>query len=234
MKRLFILSLCFLLALTVVGCSREEKPDTNTNATMNLATFEAQVVEVYAESILVRPCEGSNELNSADSIHIPTKNFDVDLKSGDTIEITYDGMIAESYPAQIHNVFNIKVVETTEKEPLDWGITLSAKDISANGMTLIINQKDGKPLGELMMGCDYKLEKMVENEWQPIPEIIENAAWTAEAYMIKHGGVTEFEVNWNWLYGELAEGEYRIIKPIMDFKANGDNTIQDYTFEFKI
>ena len=56
MKRLFILSLCFLLALIVVGCSREEKPDTNTNATMNLATFKAQVVEVYAESVIFRHC----------------------------------------------------------------------------------------------------------------------------------------------------------------------------------
>ena len=231
MKRLFILSLCFLLALTSVGCSREKEPDTNTNATMNLATFKAQVVKVYAESILVRPCEGSNELNSADSIHILTKNFDIDLKSGDTIEITYDGMIAESYPAQIHNVFNIKVVE---EESFDFGIILSAKDITPTGMTLLINQKDGAFLGELMMGSEYCLEIFNDGIWQSVPTIIEDYGWTSEAYTVNLNNETQLKINWEWLYGELPEGNYRIIKSIMDFRTTGDSVQEKYILEFNI
>ena len=84
-----------------------------------------------------------------------------------------------------------------------------------------------------MMGCDYKLEKMVENEWQSVPEIIDNVAWTAEAYMIKNGDVTEFEVDWNWLYGEMEAGTYRISKSIM-YTPPGSLETATYYVKFDI
>ena len=53
------------------------------------------------------------ELNSSDQITVPVVNINPSQEPevGDTLEIVYDGVIAESYPAQITNVYSISVVE---------------------------------------------------------------------------------------------------------------------------
>ena len=62
----------------------------------------------------MEPLEGSVELNSADRITIPMANMEPspEPEVGDVLEIEYDGSIAESYPAQIANVYGIRVVES--------------------------------------------------------------------------------------------------------------------------
>lgn len=57
--------------------------------------------------------DGSIELNSADQITVPITNINPspDPEVGDILEIEYDGSIAESYPAQITNVYSIRIVE---------------------------------------------------------------------------------------------------------------------------
>ena len=42
------------------------------------------------------------------------------------------------------------------------------------------------------------------------------------AYTIATENTTESELNWEWLYGELPPGEYRIGKNVMDFRGSGD------------
>ena len=78
------------------------------------AEFEAIVLENDTR-LLVEPVEGSPERNSSDQIvlHLP-QALDT-LKPGDRIIVGYDGVIAESYPAQIFNVVYIKrAAETPE------------------------------------------------------------------------------------------------------------------------
>ena len=40
------------------------------------------------------------------------------------------------------------------------------------------------------------------------------------------------EVNWEWLYGKLAPGKYRINKEVMDFRETGDFDEKIYSLEF--
>ncbi len=49
----------------------------------------------------------------ADQITVPMENRNAspEPKVGDVLQIEYDGSIAESYPAQITNVYSISVVE---------------------------------------------------------------------------------------------------------------------------
>ena len=63
--------------------------------------FNATVLEIHDGYYLVNPVEGSRELSSADKIEVSMKNLDPSLEPevGDLIEITYDGMIMELYPA---------------------------------------------------------------------------------------------------------------------------------------
>ncbi|MBE6784002.1 MAG: hypothetical protein E7536_08320 [Ruminococcaceae bacterium] len=64
--------------------------------------FKAEVLSDDG-TLLVKPCEGEDELNSADQISVSMKDGAErqTFEAGKIINIEYDGMIAESYPAQI-------------------------------------------------------------------------------------------------------------------------------------
>ena len=65
--------------------------------------FYATVIESKEKYILVEPLEGSQELKSSDKISIGLgENNDEIYPVGTIVKITYDGMIMESYPAQIN------------------------------------------------------------------------------------------------------------------------------------
>ena len=100
--------LCMLISLAVLflftACNGK---------TDDMATFQAIILEIHDDYYLVEPVEGSAELNSADQIAVPITDMNAssELEVGDILEIVYDGAIAESYPAQITNVYSISVVE---------------------------------------------------------------------------------------------------------------------------
>lgn len=78
--------------------------------------FEAEILEIYDGHYLVKPVEGSWELNSADRIEVPIRNAhpSPEPEIGDVIEIEYSGEILETYPARITEVFSIRVVKEAE------------------------------------------------------------------------------------------------------------------------
>ena len=78
------------------------------------ATFQATILEIRDGYYLVDPVDGSTELKSANQITVPmtNKNLSPEPEVGDVLEIEYDGSIAESYPAQITNVYSIRVIES--------------------------------------------------------------------------------------------------------------------------
>ena len=75
--------------------------------------FQAEILEIHGGHYLVKPVEGSWELNSADRIEVPVRNAhpSPEPEIGDVIEIEYAGEILETYPAQIADVYGIKVIE---------------------------------------------------------------------------------------------------------------------------
>lgn len=83
--------------------------------------FEATVLEVAESYLLVEPVENSDELKSADQISVGLSGLESsklnallsELKAGDIVEIEYDGMISESYPAQITGLSVRKVSDAS-------------------------------------------------------------------------------------------------------------------------
>ena len=117
-----------------------------------------------------------------------------------------------------------------------WGVTLTAEDITSTGMTIKCIQSDGKPTGELQTGSWYILEIWTkEYGWKQMPTITQGEiAWTEEAWMIPKNDTCEWEVDWEWLYGAVPSGKYRIGKNIMDFRKSGDFDTAVYYAEFEI
>lgn len=83
-------------------------------------TFEAVVLEIRDGSYyLVEPVAGSLELSSADRIVVYTGDLssadawpsEGEVEVGDVIEITYSGEIMETDPAQLGEVYGVKVIE---------------------------------------------------------------------------------------------------------------------------
>lgn len=52
--------------------------------------------------------------------------------------------------------------------------------------------------------------------------------------MIKKDDVIEWNVDWEWLYGEFPTGKYRLGKEIMDFRGTGNYDTAIYYTEFEI
>ena len=111
MKKHLLLILILSLILTACGTSSGDgESEVGGDETV---TFQATILEIQDGYYLVESVEGSAELNSADQITIPMINMNPspEPEVGDVLEIEYDGSIAESYPAQIVNVYGIRVVE---------------------------------------------------------------------------------------------------------------------------
>ena len=79
--------------------------------------FQAEILEIHDGNYLVKPVEGSWELSSADRIEVPIRNAhpSPEPEIGDVIEIEYAGEILETYPAQIADVYGIKVIEEKQR-----------------------------------------------------------------------------------------------------------------------
>jgi hypothetical protein len=82
------------------------------NPDISVSSLYAKVLEIHDGYFLVEPVEGSWELSSASQIEVPMKNMEPspEPQVGDILEIEYDGQLAETYPARITVVYNIRVI----------------------------------------------------------------------------------------------------------------------------
>ena len=98
-----------------------------------------------------------------------------------------------------------------------------------------IEQFGVNPSGELKTGAPYSLETTVNDEWQPVETITgDPLVWNALAYMIKMNDITEMNINWEYAYGELKPGFYRLKKEFDDFRAPGDYDTETYEVYFTV
>jgi len=112
----------------------------------------------------------------------------------------------------------------------DWGVTLTAKDVTERGLTIVCTQSGGEAKGELQTGSWYEVQKLENGNWKKVEYTAideEYVGWTSEAWCVPKGETVEWTVDWSWLYESLPAGEYRIGKEIMDFQETGtyDETV---------
>ncbi|NLX75372.1 MAG: M56 family metallopeptidase [Synergistaceae bacterium] len=117
-----------------------------------------------------------------------------------------------------------------------WGITLSTVDVTPKGLTIAYTQKDGAPTGDLQTGSHYWVEKYQTNKWVSLMHLPQehDIAWTSEAWRIPTDDTVEWKVDWQWIYGKLSKGSYRIGKSITDFRKTGDYDEKVYYAVFEI
>lgn len=113
---LFMVAMVSIFALVGCGLNR------TTEVAAKQKFFEATVLSVNTDSLLVEPAQGTAERDSCNQIEIGTANtseensllYLSDAAIGDKIQIGYLDDIKESYPAQINEVFQISLIESAE------------------------------------------------------------------------------------------------------------------------
>lgn len=116
----------------------------------------------------------------------------------------------------------------------DWGLTLSVKDVTPTGLTLVYGQKEGNPTGQILWGEDYRLLVQEDGTWKDVPMVVENAIWNGIAYGFAGDEDLEATISWEWLYGKLPAGTYRLEKEFMDFRGTADYDTAMYWVGFEI
>lgn len=138
----------------------------NKEATPVYSSFNATVLEIHDGYYLVEPVEGSWELSSADRIEVPIRNAvpSPEPEVGDTIEIEYSGDILESYPAQIANVYGMRVVEEAEQWDLIPMVMVNGTLYLDTGHESTVEGRCGVMDGEITSQVDGSKKPTVDNQ----------------------------------------------------------------------
>ena len=120
--------------------------------------------------------------------------------------------------------------------PNKWGVTFEVENVTAKGLTINCRQSGGENVFELNTGSYFVVQKKEYSAWVNVEYIPQenDIVWTTEAWAIYKEDTTTWNVDWEWLYGELLAGEYRIGKEIMNFRGTGDFDKQMVYAEFKV
>ena len=155
--------------------------------TEEIVILQAKLLHIEDEHFIVEPVEGSPELNSASRIMVPMRNMAPSPEPvvGDILQIEYDGMLQETYPARITNVYHISVTHRTGEayEPAgcsgDQVVELS--DTPDN-----MHWEDGLGFGELAPGEEAVSDFEIRIDEDETPLIL-TITWARQSLVLEYG-----------------------------------------------
>lgn len=201
----------------------------------NTITFTGIIIDHTVESLVPVVCVKTleEEVIPYEAVFFELSEGEEDwaLKIGAEVFITCSGDFTEPAP-HYGTLISIRNTDTDVLSPLD-GVTMEVTECSDISVTVrIVNDTDK----DIQCGEDFCLEMQDEEtgEWRELDEVIDNAAFNAIAYMVQKDLPYEAVIDFEWLYGKLEPGRYRIVKTVMDFRGTGDFTDYTFTAEFSI
>ena len=172
--------------------------------------FQAEILEIHGGHYLVKPVEGSWELNSADRIEVPIRNAhpSPEPEIGDVIEIEYSGEILETYPAQIADVYGIKII----KEAETWDLIPM---VMVNG-TLYLDTGHESKIEARCGVMDGEITSQVDGNKQPS---VDDQSNFGTGYGYQYGateGTIELFMNGKWWIFATEEARQKIQFPSIE------------------
>ena len=172
--------------------------------------FQAEILEIHGGHYLVKPVEGSWELNSADRMEVPIRNAhpSPEPEIGDVIEIEYSGEILETYPAQIADVYGIKII----KEAETWDLIPM---VMVNG-TLYLDTGHESKIEARCGVMDGEITSQVDGNKQPS---VDNQSNFGTGYGYQYGateGTIELFMNGKWWIFATEEARQKIQFPSIE------------------
>lgn len=167
-----------------------------------------------------------NDAQSDSEWVVLTDNKDI------TFSEIYEPLLSSQYDENA-NTSKVALDDFTADDK--WGIIhMTAEDVTPTGCTLKIVKQGGDVNSELGTGDEYSIERYTDGSWCEVnTDSLADYAWHETLHIIKNDATTKLKVEWEWLYGELSAGEYRIKKEIINATEN-DNTKKSYYAYFTI
>ena len=98
----------------------------------------------------------------------------------------------------------------------------------SGGITLECKNPSNK---ETTTGEWYCIQRYENNVWNTMAYVSgEDIAWKEMAVIITEKNPLKIEIDWKWLYGELGNGKYRIVK---EFFIEEDSYLQYAEFDIE-
>lgn len=133
----------------------------------------------------------------------------------------YKGLFYNTYICDEHSIALIK--SKTEK----FNCTLSEKKVSKYNVVnienvsiiienvtpisanIVIKDTNSEPY---VYGQWYAIEKQIDGKWYELTKLTNDFGFNEMGYKPNEKNEVYFETKWDWLYGKLNKGNYRIIK----------------------
>ena len=124
----------------------------------------------------------------------------------------------------IIGVIVITLLKSNEAEfnPMD-NVTMEIVEgtLTNTGATIVITDLSGE---DNTYGESYRIDKLEDDKWYELKDIVDgNVGWNMIGYKINDNNELTMEVDWEWLYGPLERGEYRIVKSVSNTKNSYDD-----------
>lgn len=112
---------------------------------------------------------------------------------------------------------------------------LIAKEESITNKEITLNLTNKSEINNLLYGEHFMLERKIEDKWYEVPIILkEDYAFKEIGYELKPGESGELIIDWEWLYGSLEPGDYRILKDVIIYEKIENQTQHTLAAEFSI
>ena len=90
-------------------------------------------------------------------------------------------------------------------------VSISILDITSKGATVKIKDTNKNPY---VYGEWYKIEKNIDGKWYLLDVINKDYVFNEIGYLPDKNNEVKFYIDWSLLYGELSEGNYRVLKQV--------------------
>ena len=216
-----------LSCLLLVGCQTAQKtaPESSVLTPTGYASEEIQRLSLFYDGALYLynatgfdlPKEESWEILGqvafVNNLEFPTEDFyGTHLNVGQ--EIYWKPSEPQKLYVKYDSGFALFEAEETKKEEsteyLDYvtaGIKLWTSDSLELKLTNVSNET-------ISYGEAFAIEVLHDGVWEKLPILLENYGFNDVSYELEPGEYRFIDIDFAWLYGELHEGRYRIIKEI--------------------
>lgn len=103
--------------------------------------------------------------------------------------------------------------------PNEIELSLKEDTLTPTSITLVITNNSNAY--DFVYGEDYGIETYTNHEWNEVPALKDHVVYTI-AYTIHPNSSKDMEIDWEWIYGELPKGNYRIVKSFNKIEAFDD------------
>lgn len=209
-KILSLLCLCLLLGC-VSGCGGETEEN---------ISFTATVVHVYSSSIMVSTTDDVGFTEA--SVNISDIKIPFNLLPGQTVLLEIKPLIMETFPVKVTAVSVELLAENflsgspipsnTNSDIEGVSMTIVPESVTSKGLSLVISDVNDPTH---TFGEWYELKTYVSGSWEDTPVTISgDYGFNDIGLLTDSSGTLELTINWEWLYGNLGSGTYKIVKAL--------------------